>query len=38
MHQTLFGEQAPDQGEGAVTLVVCGWQTVFVHPPSVGCE
>ena len=39
MHQALFGEQAPDQGEGAVTCVVgrC-WQGLFVHPPSVGLD
>src|SRR4029450_1604005 len=38
VRQPLFGEQAPDQGERAVTLVGGRWQTVIVRPPSVSCE
>ena len=36
MHKALFGQQSPDQGDRAVTLVVGRWQSVVVHPPSVG--
>src|SRR5262249_52537701 len=34
----LFGEQTPNQSNGAVTLVGGRWQAVIVHPPSVSCE
>ena len=35
MHQALFREQTPDQGQGTVALLG-DWQAAFVHPPSVG--
>jgi hypothetical protein len=35
MHQSLFREQTPDQGQGTVALFGHG-QVAFVHPPSVG--
>src|SRR6476661_7346857 len=35
MHQALFREQTPDQGQGTVALFGRG-QVAFVHPPSVG--
>src|SRR5579872_807561 len=38
MRQALFGEQSPDQGKGAVALVVGRLQTVVVHLPSVGLK
>ncbi len=38
MLQALFGEQAPNQDDGAVTRVVGCWQDVFVHSPSVGLD
>ena len=36
MHEALFGQQSPDQGKGAVTLVVGRWQDVlsFIRPLS----
>ena len=36
MHKALLGQQSPDQGDSAVTLVVGRWQSVVVHPPSIG--
>ena len=38
MRQALFGEQSPDQGKGAVALVIGRLQTMIVHLPSVGLK